>query len=300
METPIQPVTLVATLGGQPQIITFALDALLDRGVPVAELILLHLNPDTGIQTSSVSRSLQKLSTLFKNGRYQDRPLRFSTHTIQSGNQPLDDIRNEVNANAAWNSLNELIGRLKHEHRTLHICISGGRRIVSLLTMSAAMIHFGHQDMLWHMYTPEEWQQKARDGRVMHLSEDAGFRMIEVPMLPWGTYFPALRQLGQPVTSQDVLARARRFMDESEIAQCQSVMDQLSNRQKDVLIALAQHLNPQQCAEKLHISIRTVDSHKTVILDVCRNVWNIPKKQWLDYHFIANKFEHYIQNKHHR
>jgi CRISPR-associated protein Csx14 len=58
-----------------------------------------------------------------------------------------------------------------------------------------------------------------------------------------------------------------------------------------VLYAFAEGLNPQQVAEKLFITIKTVDSHKTVILAECRNAWNLPDGEWLDYRFMADKFE---------
>ncbi len=34
--------TLLATLGGQPQVITFTLDLLLQRGYPISEVVLVH------------------------------------------------------------------------------------------------------------------------------------------------------------------------------------------------------------------------------------------------------------------
>lgn len=45
-----QPVTLIVTLGGQPQVITFALDALLAQGEAISDVYVLHLsfaNPRT-------------------------------------------------------------------------------------------------------------------------------------------------------------------------------------------------------------------------------------------------------------
>ncbi|HFQ93258.1 MAG TPA: histidine kinase, partial [Anaerolineae bacterium] len=174
--------------------------------------------------------------------------------------------------------------------RTLHICISGGRRILGLLTMSAAMLHFGHQDVLWHMYTPRALRLAADEGAIMHAPPDAGFRLIRVPMMPWGSYFPALRQLTRP-RNGDVLAAPRRLLDEAELARCRAVMGRLTQRQKDVLSAFAAGLNPQQAAEKLFVSIKTIDTHKTVILAECRNAWDLPEETYLDYRFLAEKFE---------
>ncbi|MCB9422751.1 MAG: histidine kinase [Ardenticatenaceae bacterium] len=283
-----KPTTLVATLGGQPQVVTLALDALLAQGVPVSELILLYLSPEN----NRIQNALQKVAAEFADGRYGERPLHYRPFPIRTGTYYLHDIHDEADANTAWDAVHQLIAQLKTERRTLHICISGGRRILGLLTMSAAMLHFGHQDVLWHMYTPDDTRRQANEGAIMHLPPDSGFRLIRVPMMPWGSYFPALRELAQPhLPTEDVLAGPRRFLDKAEAARCTAVLNRLTDRQKDVLLAFAEGLNPQQVAEKLFISIKTVDTHKTVILAECRNEWNLSEDTYLDYRFLADKFE---------
>lgn len=276
--------TFIATLGGQPQVVTFALDALLAQQVPVTELIVLHFAP----AAPRLQDALTKLAGEFTGGHYGG--VRFRPYPIQSAAHQLDDIRDEIDANTTWDAVNQLLIDLKNNHHNLHISISGGRRILGLLTMSAAMLHFGHQDVLWHMFTPDEWQQQSRGGAIMHLPSDSGFQLIRVPMMPWGSYFPALKQLIRP-DQTDVLAGPRAVLDHAEQARCQAVINNLTDRQKDVLFAFATGLNPQQVAEKLVITIKTVDSHKTVILTECRNAWALPDEEWLDYRFIGDKFE---------
>lgn len=61
-------------------------------------------------------------------------------------------------------------------------------------------------------------------------------------------------------------------------------------RELDVLYAFAVGLNRQQVADKLEISIKTVDTYKTNLLAFCRNAWNLPLSQKLDYHFLRSKF----------
>ncbi len=69
-----------------------------------------------------------------------------------------------------------------------------------------------------------------------------------------------------------------------------AVLTQLTQRQKDVLHAFGEGLDPSQVAQKLFITVKTVDSHKTVILAECRNAWDLPDEAWLDYRFIGEKF----------
>lgn len=285
--------TMVATVGGQPQVVTFALDAFLAQGLAVRELILLYLAP----QQPRLQNALYKLNSEVGQGYYAGHPLTYRPVPIHVGATPLPDIQNEADANATWETVHRLIAELKAERRTLHICISGGRRLLGLLVMSAAMLHFGHQDQLWHMYTPDDLRQAAAEGAIMHLPPgENGFRLIRVPMMPWGSYFPALRQLAQPASTEDVLGRPRQLLDEMEIRRCQQVVARLTERQVEVLQAFAAGLLPQEVAAQLYITIKTVDSHKTVILAECRNAWSLPEDAWLDYRFLAEKFECFLPN----
>ena len=282
-----RPTTFIATLGGQPQVVSFALDALLAKDVPISQLFVLYL----ASPSPRKKEALAKLKAEFETGWYDGQRMSLTTIPIRSGRHPLQDIYDEADANAAWEVVNQLLARLKTKRHTLHVGISGGRRMLGLLTMSAAMLHFGHHDALWHMFTPDTIQAEAADGALMHLPPDSGFRLIRVPMMPWGSYFPALRDLGQPTADADVLAGPRHLLDGVEKARCQAVVTQLTNRQAEVLRTFASGLTPQEVAAALHISIKTVDSHKTVILAECKNVWNLPENGRLDYRFLADKFE---------
>ncbi len=280
--------TLVTTLGGQPQVVTFALDALLARGVAITHLLLIHF----ASEAPRLQEAIHKVTAEVESSWYGKRPLRLTLFPVATETDALADIHNEADAHTAWEAINGLIIGLKEAHHTLHVCISGGRRILGLMTMSVSMLHFGHQDRLWHMYTPESWLARSREGALMHLPPDTGFNLIQVPMMPWGSYFPVLRQLARPLPADvDVLAGPRHLLDMAERERCTAVRRRLTERQQEVLFAFAEGLHPQQVAEKLVISLKTVDSHKTVILAECRNAWNLPDGEWLDYRFIADKFE---------
>lgn len=278
--------TMIATLGGQPQVVTFALDELLRLGVAVDEVIVLILQA----QEERLRRAQRLLGETMKEPRYEG--IVYRPHVVRAGSRPLIDIYDEVDANGVWESINQLVIELKNKERVLQVCISGGRRLLGLLTLSAATLHFGHHDKLWHMFTPEEWLAEARDGALMHLPEGSGFRLIEVPMMPWGSYFPALRELARPQVNRggDVLAGPKAALDEAEKRKCAAVVERLTKRQLEVLRLLAQDVAPQEAAEQLHITASTLNSHKTVILDVCRAVWDVPEGKWLDYHFLVRRF----------
>jgi CRISPR-associated protein Csx14 len=134
--------TLVTTMGGQAQVVTFALDWFLAQGEPVREVIVLHLSPED----TRVSGALAQLAAEFPNDHYAHtgQPLRFRHVPVCDGRGPLLDIRDEAAAEATWQTVYRLVADLKRDGHTLHLCIAGGRRIMGLMAASAAMMHFGH------------------------------------------------------------------------------------------------------------------------------------------------------------
>lgn len=278
--------TMLATLGGQPQVVTFALDALLARGEHVREVVVLHLGPEN----PRFGQSMARLAAEFAADRYQGRRIRFRPVPVRHARRGrLPDIRDELETEVALQAVHEMIATLKTQGRRLHVCIAGGRRLLALLAMSAAMLHFSHYDRMWHLYTPDDFLRRADEGAIMHAGPEDGVRLIQVPLVPWGAHFPQLRQLAQVSPSQAVAVPAF-WLSEADRECCQAVVDQLSPRKREVLRAFARGARPQQVAEALCITLSTVDDHKKVILAECRIAWEMEEGEWLTYHFLREKF----------
>ena len=289
--------TLVCTMGGQAQVVTFALDWLLARGSEVGEVCVLYLSPGADPR---VARALAQLAAEFAGGRYpagepDSRPCRLRPVPLCCRGTEIADIRDEAAADAIWTAMHALIAGLKAQGRHLHLCIAGGRRIAGLLAMSAATLHFGHHDRLWHMYTPLPFLARARDGAILHARPEDGVRLIQVPMMPWGAYLPGLRALSE-ASPAEVLAARTQTLDAGERARCQQVVEALTPRQAGVLRAFAGGGSLQDVAESLSISLKTVDSHKTVILDECRAAWGLPEGERLTYRFLREQFGRFYGN----
>ena len=185
--------TLVVTMGGQAQVVTFALDWLLAQGELIREVIVLHLSPDD----ERTNRALAQVAAEFGGDRYREQPCRLRLVPIRRGDFRLPDIRDGADADATWQTVHQLLASLKAQGRSLHLCIAGGRRMMGLLTLSAAMLLCGHNDRVWHMYTPDPLLEHAQDGTILHARPEDGVHLIQVPVVPWGAYFPALRDLAQ-------------------------------------------------------------------------------------------------------
>jgi len=61
-----------------------------------------------------------------------------------------------------------------------------------------------------------------------------------------------------------------------------------------VLRAIAEGLSPAQVADRLAVTRKTVDTHKTAILAECRVAWNLPEDARLSYHWLREKFGRYF------
>lgn len=279
---------LIATLGGQPQIITFALDALLQQGEQITQVYLLHLTP----ASARWQQSVQKVLAEFDHQRYHGHCCCVHRFPILDGQMPLPEIRNEREAEVAGQAIRSLLAQLKLEGHKLHLCVAGGRRMVALLMTAAAMLLCDHQDRLWHMYTPEATQEKARDGALMHAQPADGVRLIPAPLVPWGAYFPALRALALP-PAQAVAQQIGKLSATNDL-QCRQVYKELTERQQEILAAFVRGGAPQDVAEALHISLSTVNSHKTAILAECRIAWGLDEDARLDYRFLKERFAGFL------
>src|SRR2546422_10125357 len=172
--------TLVATLGGQPQIVTFTLDLLLKRGIPIYEVIVLHPAASPYIQ-----QSLERLNAEFVGDRYtfegRSLTIHFRQQVLTHYDSVIDDIVDETTASGALDTIGELIRSLKRQQRIIHFSISGGRRLMTFLSFSAALLYFEPPDELLHLYTPEHVKERIDGSGVMHASTQDGQRLIEVP-----------------------------------------------------------------------------------------------------------------------
>ncbi len=278
---------LVAPLGGQPQVITFALDLLLAQGVTVDEVVVIHL------AAPRYRQAYRRLAEAFPGDRYGARAIHLRGVSVMRQERALDDVCDTTDADAVWHTVHELIAGLKGRGLRLHLLLTGGRRLMALMAVSAALLHLEHGDRAWHLYTPDATVAAAYNGVLLHVPADAGVQLIEVPLAPLGAYFPGLRPL-LGASPTDVIAARTRWLDEVEQGRCRVVLARLSERQSAVLRAFAEGLAPAQVADRLVITPKTVDAHKTTILAECRIAWNLPEDARLSYHWLREKFGRYF------
>jgi len=285
--------TLVATLGGQPQIVTLTLDLLLKRGIPIYEVIVLHPAASPRIQ-----QSLERLKAEFAGDRYdfegRSLAIHYREQVLSHYNTIVDDLVDEATASGALDTIGELIRSLKRQRRIIHFSISGGRRLMAFLSFSAALLYFETPDELLHLYTPEHVKEHIDKSGAMHGSTRDGRRLIEVPFARAAQPFLAMMLNRSP---SDTIQTQREQQRAEEQKRCQQVVDALNARSHEVLQAIAQGLHPREVADTLHLDSSTISYYTSKIYRECRNVWNVPDDIRVDYHFVQAKFANYFYDR---
>lgn len=280
--------TLICTLGGQPQIVTFALDCLLAKSELVREVFVVHLSPSDG----RVNHSLTRLQAKFEGDEYRGRLCRFRPAPVRRGSRVLTSIRTEAEAELARQTVFALITDLKQAERTLHLCIAGGPRMLGLMALSAAMLLCGHEDKVWHIHTEPDFLAQAENGALMHDESGEQVRLVQVPVVPWGAYLPPFSGIAR--SADEMLKVQTNWLDQDGRKRCREVWARLTPRTQEVLRAFAEGLDRQQVAQQLHLSMGTVSDYTTQIYGECRNAWGLDQDARLTFHFLREHFRQFI------
>lgn len=271
--------TLIALLGGQPQVVTFLLDLLLARGEVIKRVIVLYTASNRRYQVA-----FRKLADEFVADQYQGRPCQ-----LRGVSAPLDDIRNAGEVEIVRREIHQLLGGFKADGEHLHLGLSGGRRVMSLLLLSAAMQYLSPVDALWHIYSSPELTEKSRNGALMHVPDGADAHLIPVPFVPWVAYFPGLAPLLNH-SPQEMGEASLGWLDQTERARCAQVWDALTSRQRDVLRTFADGHSRQVVAVQLNIAVATVDSHRDAIMNECGRAWGFQENLKFNAQFLRERF----------
>ncbi|MEZ4618478.1 MAG: CRISPR-associated ring nuclease [Caldilineaceae bacterium] len=219
MTTTFPGCTMIATLGGKPELVTLALDALLAAGEAVDEVIVLHpsaampriraaLQTLQGVCLPALPRApLSFPAYCAATGRSASCPI-FAT-TARPGD-PTDDPRSDCRAEAA---------------RSWRLVYRGRRAAGQLLVMAGAALLCDHRDRLWHLYSSDAFQGPGEGAKALLHADGADVRLVPV-LVPWGTYFPALRAIAQ--TPQEAVAGQMAWLTGANDEQCQAVYDELT------------------------------------------------------------------------
>jgi hypothetical protein len=217
------------TMGGQAQVVTFYLDALLGFGEKSAIVLVLHLSPDN----PCVQDSLTQLSAEFAGERSQGRFSVLRRFAISADNQPLSSISSADDAKAVSAFARDLLTETKQTGQPLQLCIAGGPCLLALTLTSAVILQCDRRDRLWCLHTTRPFIEKAHDGVIRHTPPEAGGRIVPVPIAPWDACSPALQAPGFSTGSSAL------SVSPAEAACGAIVWNHFTDRKRDVSCVLA-------------------------------------------------------------
>ncbi|NTU79618.1 MAG: histidine kinase [Chloroflexales bacterium] len=266
----------VATLGGQPQIVTLTIDRLLEQGVPLDALFVVHLELDNPRYLAAHRRLEQELA----GERYAG--LRYLPVIVRRWSQPVADLDHPESLEAARDTFDTLFRDLKQRGYCIHLCLSGGRRLLGYLGMLVAQHHFTYADRVWHLYSSDTVRARTYGGAQMHLPGSRELSLIAVPFQPLAWL---AGRTGEPAHDE---------LSPTERTRCQQVVATLSERERDVLRAFASGSDLKDVAASLCITVATVNTHKGHIYTACREAWGLADDEPRHYSWLREKFARFL------
>ncbi len=272
---------LVATLGTEPQVVTLSLQALSAAGTIVHEVVVIH----TAAREPRIAGAIRTLDAAFAT---DERLASWRNHyhrtVILGGAGPVADMLEEEDFGATLRALYQVVRNYKQAGYTVHLNISGGRKIMALCGTTVAQLLFDETDRLWYLRSAADLVASkalfARDPRQATL--------VPIPLLRWSPAPPILTDLAladDPVAAitwqqeQQIVAR-RRFLDK-----------QLTPAEREVAeLAIRTGATDAELAAQLHKRPRTVSHQMATVYDKLRVFLGVRDDVRVDRHTLIAEF----------
>lgn len=256
---------LIATLGVEPQVVTITHDQLLGRGYRIKEVVVVYT------YSPGIEDSLKVIEGEYASGFYSDVRLRKAPVVSEKG--PVIDFFSEEDLKALLRTLYREVRRGRQMGATVHLCISGGRKVMGIIGMVVAQLLFGPRDCLWHLVT-EGWRPGAE--RRLHLLPSDKVWLVSVPVLRWseaGTLLKTVADLDDPaevVAWYERLSRENRMKRKEEF-----IRHWLTKAEREVVRLVCKGLDNATVARALCKSEQTVANQLGSVYEKLR--------EWLGY-----------------
>lgn len=247
-------ITLIATLGTEPQVITTALDLLCRKGEHIRHVWVVHTVASEG---SSIASSLQTLQKAIWDD-YGDHGIDLQCHPIVDEYQrALPDVETEAASRAAFVLLYRLVRQAKLEGHKVHLSIAGGRKTMAVFGMAAAQLLFDDGDCLWHLYSGGEFLTTKR----LHPQAGDDVHLVPIPLVLWSSVSPILLNIAKVDDPYKAYEMQRNERVRQEILQAEAFLEkELSGSEREVVALLvSETLSDEEIAARLHKSRRTVE-----------------------------------------
>lgn len=248
---------LLATLGSEPQVVTIALQTLLEQGIPVETTIVIH----TSESSPAIGRALDDVRRAFASPPFENVRLEF--HAITQNGIPLRDIATQDEAQATFGDLYRLVKELKRQGHQIHFSIAGGRKIMALYGLAVAQLLCDPQDSLYYLFSESDL---IRERRLLLEPEDRA-QLVRIPFLRWTNDTALIADIQRFDDPLQAMGRGAELARIEEQRRWEVFCQHVLGRAEEAIVALIvrEGLTNAQLAQRLCRSPKTIANQLTSI-----------------------------------
>ena len=245
--------SLIATLGSEPQVVTLALDQLLARGCAIDQVVVVYTADDAVLQ------AMARVASEFDGAVYSRVTLR--TVPIVDERGAVQDFRVDDDMRALQRALYREVREAKRQGRTVHFCVSGGRKVMGVMAMVVAQLLFDANDRVWHLMS-EGWQRGSE--KRMHARSQDQIWLVPVPVLRWTDSAGLLAVFGELDDPEEALRRQEQLARADDLRRAREFVEKkLTRAEREVVALTCRGLDNAAIARRLHKSEATVANQLT-------------------------------------
>ena len=250
-----QETALIATLGTEPQVVTAALDLIIQQGENVSKVIVLH----TTSRELPIEKAVTTLHQAFAKLKDQDHISYQLLPIVTDSGRLVRDVATPLESQAAFRSLYNQVRMAKNAGYRVHLSIAGGRKTMAVFGMVTAQLLFDEDDRLWHLYSGGEFLESRR----LHPKTEDDVHLIPIPVVQWSNVAPILLDFSDIEDPIEALSHQQELRIKERLEDMRAfVLGSLSPAEERVVALLVKDgLSDNELAEKLHLSPRTVEQH---------------------------------------
>ena len=247
--------SFIATLGTEPQVVSAALDLLINQGVLLSEIIVIHTTSSNPL----ISNAIKCLREDFSKSNYPGKFAFRMVPLVDDLGHPLSDVETPQAAQSAFKALYQLIRSIKKSGNVVHLSIAGGRKTLALYGMVAAQLLFDETDHLWYLFSSGDFLASKR----LHPTSNDDVTLVPIPIILWSEVSPLaadLREIDDPFEAIKQVENLQ-LIEKRDNARSFIYGSLTPAERRAVEILVRDGLSDVEIADRLFLSPRTVEQH---------------------------------------
>ena len=167
------------------------------------------------------------------------------------GVKALEDFRGDNDLKCLMRTMYAEVRAARQSEHHIHLSISGGRKVMSVMAMVVAQLLFGPNDRVWHLMT-EGWRPGS--SRNLHLLPDEEVWMVPVPVLRWSESNLMIRTRWRRwTTPQSIIEWQMKIEKVSHMKRCREFMEHwLTKSEREIVQLVCRGIDNDTIADIRH------------------------------------------------